>query len=61
MPFSFERIIDDFVFLCSFIGNDFLPRTSSIDIRDGSFDKLIDNYKFALIEMNDYITLNGQI
>ena len=43
--FDLERIIDDFVFFCFFIGNDFLPSISALDISEGSLDILIDFYK----------------
>ena len=42
--FDLERIIDDFVFFCFFIGNDFLPSISALDISEGSLDTLIDFY-----------------
>ena len=44
MKFDLERIIDDFVFFCFFIGNDFLPSLSALDISEGSLDRLIDLY-----------------
>lgn len=59
IPFNVERIIDDFAFFCFFIGNDFLPSLSTLDISEGSLDHLIDFYKLLLPQMNDYITENG--
>lgn len=61
MRFDIERIIDDFVFFCFFIGNDFLPSLSALDISEGSLDNLIDLYKQHLPQMNDYITESGKI
>ena len=59
--FDIERIIDDFVLFCFFIGNDFLPSLSALDISEGSLDHLINFYKKYLPEATDYITDNGVI
>lgn len=61
MPWNIERIIDDFIFFCFFIGNDFLPSISALDIAEGSLDKLIELYKVILPSLDDYITHEGVI
>jgi hypothetical protein len=63
LPFeyNFERVIDDFVFMCFFVGNDFLPHLPSLDIRDGAIDFLVDCYKNLLPFLGDYITSPGGI
>lgn len=61
ITFDLERIIDDFIFFCFFIGNDFLPSLSALDIGEGSLDQLIDFYQKCLPQMTDYITENGTI
>jgi 5'-3' exonuclease len=61
MRFDLERVIDDFVFFCFYIGNDFLPSLSALDISEGSLDSLIDLYKDLLPSMTDYITEAGKI
>jgi len=58
-PSSLERLIDDWVFLCFFVGNDFLPHLPSLDIRDGALDFLLNVYKRLLPTMGDYITNHG--
>ena len=57
--FNFEQIVDDIVFMCFFVGNDFLPHLPSLDIRDGGLDYLFNTYRRILPSMGGYITSDG--
>ena len=59
--YNFERIIDDFIFLCFFIGNDFIPNLFSFNIEDGALTHLFQFYKACLPELDGYLTDKGKI
>ncbi|KAJ9448392.1 5prime-3prime exoribonuclease 4 [Diplonema papillatum] len=61
MTYDFERCIDDFVFICFFAGNDFLPCLPSLQIREGGLDILIDFYAQNLEHIGGYITNHGEV
>ncbi|KAI9784660.1 MAG: 5'-3' exoribonuclease 2 [Peltula sp. TS41687] len=62
-PFRFdlERALDDWVFMCFFVGNDFLPHLPSLDIRDNSIDTLIAIWRDNIPHMGGYVTKDGHV
>ena len=59
--YDFERVIDDFVLICFFVGNDFLPHLPSLKIREGGLDALLFLYKYMLPKLDGYLTDKGKI
>jgi len=53
---SLERCVDDFVFICMFVGNDFLPHIVHLDIADGSLNMMMNAYKDMLPALGGYLT-----
>jgi 5'-3' exonuclease len=50
----------DYIFMCFFLGNDFMPHFPAINIRTGGIDKLLNAYKATLGGTNDNLT-DGKI
>ncbi len=55
MKFNSSNIIDDFIFICYFLGNDFLPHLPSIDIKKEGLDIILNIYIDIYLKIEQYI------
>lgn len=60
-PFDMERIIDDFILMAFFVGNDFLPNLPNLHINEGALALMFNIYKEALPKMGGYLNEKGHI
>ncbi|KAI0810458.1 exoribonuclease 1 [Xylaria sp. FL0064] len=61
IPFDMERIIDDFILMAFFVGNDFLPNLPYLHINEGALATMFRIYKMVLPECEGYINEEGVI
>ncbi|KAI5296203.1 5'-3' exoribonuclease 2, partial [Ascosphaera atra] len=60
-PFDLERALDDWVFMCFFVGNDFLPHLPSLDVKENGIDTLIAIWRDSIPVMGGYLTKDGHV
>ncbi|KAI0840320.1 exoribonuclease 1 [Hypoxylon sp. FL0890] len=61
VPFDLERIIDDFILMAFFVGNDFLPNLPNLHINEGALATMFRIYKKVLPQCDGYINEGGVI
>ncbi|KAM0817939.1 putative 5'-3' exoribonuclease 1, partial [Seiridium cardinale] len=63
LPFEFdmERVIDDFILMAFFVGNDFLPNLPYLHINEGALATMFRIYKEILPKTEGYINEGGVI
>lgn len=59
--FDLEQIIDDFILMAFFIGNDFLPNLPNLHINEGALAWMFKIYKEVLPKLDGYINERGRI
>ncbi|KAJ1514202.1 hypothetical protein HMI55_004877 [Coelomomyces lativittatus] len=59
--YTLENVIDDFILLCIFIGNDFLPHLPHLHIHESALSHLLSIYKDLMISNRHYINLQGKL
>lgn len=60
-PFDMERVIDDFILMAFFVGNDFLPNLPNLHINEGALALMFKIYKDSLPKMGGYVNEHGVI
>lgn len=61
VEYDVRRVIDDFIFMCMFVGNDFLPHVPHLEIDNGALSLMLNNYIDLLPEWGGYLTNKGAI
>jgi len=56
-----DLLIQDYIFLCFLIGNDFIPNLPSINIKHDGIDYVIDLYKDILCIREEYLICDNEI
>lgn len=58
---NFERLLDDWIFICFFVGNDFLPSVPCLDIRVNAIESLTGIYLSTFAQRRVYLTEASKI
>lgn len=56
-----QNRIYDYIFMCFFLGNDFMPHFPAVNIRTGGVDKMLNAYKATIGQTNENLTDGNKI
>lgn len=56
-----DLLVQDYIFLCFFVGNDFLPNLPSLHIKQDGIDYILDIYKDLLCMREEYLICDNEI
>lgn len=51
-----KNVVHDYIFICFFLGNDFMPHFPALNIRSGGVNKVLDAYKETMGKTNEVLT-----
>ena len=57
---NYQEFIDDWLFLCLLIGNDFLPNLPSCEIHEDVISRLMEIYAENILRFHRYLINNGK-
>lgn len=60
-PFNMENVIDDFILMAFFVGNDFLPNLPHLHINEGALATMFRIYKKVLPRCDGYVNEGGKV
>lgn len=60
-PFNMENVIDDFILMAFFVGNDFLPNLPHLHINEGALATMFRIYKQVLPKCDGYLNDGGRV
>src|ERR1700729_2743712 len=60
LPFDYnlERVIDDFILLAVFVGNDFLPNLPDLHIHENGLERFFDVYKKVFPSLGQFLRVS---